>query len=321
VASIEISELDADAPFGARVTGLSQDLTHDPAIRAELNALFEERGVIAFENMDETLATQQAVSNIFGEPKRMPTKSPDVADDPYASVLEITREPGGEDNQIVELGGKLLCNWRPFHFDHAYVKELNRGGVLRCVVMAPEGGMTGFVDGIQLYADMDPALRARIEGQYVIYTVNTLFSDMRFGLPPGFRQVVPESPEFIRSIREYSDSLPRAVHPAVWTRKTGEKVLHVSGQHSVGIAGQETPEGDALLQAVCQEIIAKAKPYFHAWKPGDMVLWDNWRMLHGVSGIHPEHTRKVQRTTITGDYGLGLWETEFQSRGAAASAP
>ena len=39
-----------------------------------------------------------------------------------------------------------------------------------------------------------------------------------------------------------------------------------------------------------------------------MVIWDNWRCLHSVSGMSPEHTRCMHRTTIEGDYGLGRFE-------------
>jgi taurine dioxygenase len=41
-----------------------------------------------------------------------------------------------------------------------------------------------------------------------------------------------------------------------------------------------------------------------------MVIWDNTRMLHAVSGNRPEDERLMYRTTIKGDYGLGRWETE-----------
>ena len=56
------------------------------------------------------------------------------------------------------------------------------------------------------------------------------------------------------------------------------------------------------------EILAKVQPYFHAWKPTDMLIWDNWRMLHCVSGHDPQQPRRMQRTTIKGDYGLGYFE-------------
>ena len=73
---------------------------------------------------------------------------------------------------------------------------------------------------------------------------------------------------------------PRALHPAVWTRSSGEKVLHVSPWMAKGIEGREDADGDALLAAVCDEIVEAAKDlsYFHRWQPTDMVIWDNWRM-------------------------------------------
>lgn len=39
-----------------------------------------------------------------------------------------------------------------------------------------------------------------------------------------------------------------------------------------------------------------------------MVIWDNWRMLHAVSGHDPDEARVMHRTTIEGDYGLGYFE-------------
>jgi taurine dioxygenase len=55
---------------------------------------------------------------------------------------------------------------------------------------------------------------------------------------------------------------------------------------------------------------AKDLSYFHEWTPTDMVIWDNWRFLHSVSGSRPENGRCMHRTTIRGDYRLGRFETE-----------
>ncbi len=113
---------------------------------------------------------------------------------------------------------------------------------------------------------------------------------------------------------EYADR-PRALHPAVWTRASGEKVLHVSPWMAKGIDGREDPEGEALLRAVADEIVEAAERlhYAHQWHPTDMVIWDNWRVLHSVSGMAPEHPRCMHRTTVAGDYGLG----RFEARSAA----
>ena len=98
------------------------------------------------------------------------------------------------------------------------------------------------------------------------------------------------------------------MHPAVWTRATGEKVLHVGGWMAVGVEHHEDAEGDALLDAVCREINEKARGYWHDWKPTDFLIWDNWRMVHAVEGNDPKYERRTQRTTIKGDYGLGYFE-------------
>ena len=106
--------------------------------------------------------------------------------------------------------------------------------------------------------------------------------------------------------------MSRAIHPAVWTRPTGEKVLHVSSYMAQGLVGEENAEGNALLEAVCQAINQKAAKcsYHHKWREGDMVIWDNHRMLHAVEGCESHFERRMHRTTIKGDYGLGSFEAK-----------
>ena len=70
----------------------------------------------------------------------------------------------------------------------------------------------------------------------------------------------------------------------------------------------ETPEGNALLVELWNAVEQAIVPYHHSWKADDMVVWDNWRMLHQACGVDPKYERIVHRTTIKGDYGLGRWE-------------
>jgi taurine dioxygenase len=97
----------------------------------------------------------------------------------------------------------------------------------------------------------------------------------------------------------------------VWTRDNGEKVLHLTAWMAQGIEGREDASGDALLEELCQAINRLAPPiaYHHQWRPDQIVAWDNWRLLHSVGGCPDSHVRTMQRTTILGDYGLGLFET------------
>jgi len=50
--------------------------------------------------------------------------------------------------------------------------------------------------------------------------------------------------------------------------------------------------------------------YIHQWQEDDMVLWDNWRMLHSAREYHRVERRRMRRTTIAGDYALGRREVK-----------
>ena len=251
---------------------------------------------------------QVAISTVFGPLKDHPsTATPRVGGDDMLGVIEIRHEPN--EGGVVELDGRLLSQWLPWHFDHCYNDQLNRAGVLRAVEIPPDGGMTGFVDGIALYAAVSPEVRDRIEGEMVIYAMDVILDNLRFGRPDGFVEV-QASPQAVDVMTEY-EHRPRAIHPAVWTRtlrREGPPRLAVDGEGHRRPGRRRRPS--ALLTEVCDEIVEAAKglSYFHRWEPTDMVIWDNWRILHSVSGSAPEHGRCMHRTTIAGDYGLGRFE-------------
>lgn len=94
-------------------------------------------------------------------------------------------------------------------------------------------------------------------------------------------------------------------------------MLHVSLLHSDGIETREDAEGNELLEEICQAINANAAAYFHKWEPGTMLVGGNWRVLHCVTGTDPQYPRRLFRTTIQGDYGLGYFEGEAKQGTAA----
>ena len=304
--AIEFSEVEPGLGFGSRVWGATRENLAEEAVRARIMAEFEDRGLLIFEQVEQTPEMQLAVSAVIGELKDHPVAAvPRAGEDLAPGIIDLTTEPG-DDQNVVEFGGRRLSNWLPWHFDHTYNNELNRAGVLRPVTIAPDGGQTGFADGIALYEWLDPELRQRIEGMRVIYTLD--LRRQNFGRPPGMREVAVG--KSTHAVSDMARDRPRSLHPAVWTRRSGEKVLHVSTLHSVGLEGREDEAGNALFEAVCQAVNRYPHAYFHSWKPNQMLTWDNWRMLHCVTGTDPGNVRRMHRTTIKGDYGLGCFEGE-----------
>lgn len=316
VAAFQVRPLGERYPFGVRVSDLTLAASQEPAVRAEINDLLVRHGMILFEDVEQSDEMQLSISTMFGPLKEHPVKAvAKVDNDRMPGVIEIRSKPG---NGILEVDGKRVSHWQPWHFDHCYNDELNRAGVLRAVEIVEEGGITGFLDGIALYEAFPAELRARIEGKEVLYALKTQYDDLLFGKPDHYAMIEPKP--ITQAFRDQVATMSRAIHPAVWTRPTGEKVLFVSSYMSQGIVGEENAAGDALLEEVCQEInrLAKDFSYQHKWRPTDMVAWDNTRMLHKVSGNRPDDTRLLYRTTIAGDYGQGRWETA--TAGAAIDA-
>lgn len=304
MSKIEVSPLQDGLSFGARVKGVTWETLADESVRKQLVQLFEDRGVIVFEDVEPSAKMQVEISNVFGPLKDHPVKMVERLDnDTMPGVITIRASP---EAAICEIDGKRLVTWQPWHFDHTYNNELNRAGVLRAEVIAPEGGLTAFADGIQIYRDMKPEIRDKAEGIELLYTLDMHYERQFFGLPKTFKEIQPKDDEIL----EYAKQLPRSIHPAIWTRETGEKVFHMCAYGCRGIVGNETPEGNAICAEVMEEAERVIEPYYHQWKPTDMIIWDNWRVLHQACGCDPKYDRIVHRTTIKGDYGLGRWETE-----------
>lgn len=312
MASIDIQPLDQELTFGAQVTGVTREVLKDEAVREQLQELFRQCGVIVFRNVEQTPEMQVAISTVFGPLKDHPVPTVDRADaEKLLGVIAISNNPGA---CIVEIDGKPLVTWQPWHFDHAYNNELNYAGVLRSIVTATDGGDTAFADGIQIYRDMDAGIREKAEGISLLLNLDLRYGRQRFGLPENFRVIK----EHENSMSAQNENGRCAVHPAVWTRETGEKVFHMTPYGCRGILGDRSDAAFELCQEIWDEAMRVNKPYVHKWQDGDMVIWDNHRVLHEATGCNPDNERLVHRTTIKGDYGYGRWEDEPEREPATA---
>ncbi|TGD71063.1 TauD/TfdA family dioxygenase [Mangrovimicrobium sediminis] len=305
--ALQVTALNDTLASGVRIEGLTMDLLQRAVVHEQINRLFQKHGLLVFTGVEPSSDIHLALSLVFGPLKEHPSAStPRVDAQRLPGVIDMAYRPGSGGQ--VKLAGRPLAQWLPWHFDHCYNDELNRGGVLRALQVPPGGGETGFVDGVELYKRLPMTLRRAIEGERILYSLDVDLDKLRFGRPAQLVETVRKPGA--AQVAEDARRMPRAMHPAVWVRPSGEKVLHVSPWMALGIAGRENVEGDALLESVCRHTndAAQSCSYFHRWQLDDMLVWDNWRYLHAVSGSDPAHPRHMQRTTIQGDYGLGCFE-------------
>ena len=154
---LTVEPLRDDLSFGARITGLSLDALNDDAVRAQLIAALDERGLLLFDNVDPTSELHIALSRVFGSLKEIQAQVvARTEDDTPSTVIDIRHDP--EDAGIVEIGGQQISHWLPWHFDHCYNETLWHAAVLRPVVIPPDGGL---ITIWKLYVPADRQTAAR----------------------------------------------------------------------------------------------------------------------------------------------------------------
>jgi len=293
---------------GLEILGIDASEPIDDETRRALNAAFLEAGVLLFRGVGTSVDAHLNVSRCFGELERHSVKESWTEGCP--ELIDISYRPpvSGEQSKtqpIYEIDGEPLAGWLPWHTDQCFMPRLSRGGVLRALEVPPTRGRTGFIDKIHLYDMLPDDLKSAIEGLSVIYQFEPRMDRHKFGKPAGLKLV--SSSVAMDSILDRLDrDFPPAIHPLVYAqRDTGRKVLNFSPAYALRIEGMDDVGSNGLLSALTAHCLAPAHAYFHDWRPGDLVVWDNWRTLHCAEGSPAEHARIMHRTSIAGDYGLG----------------
>ena len=95
--------------------------------------------------------------------------------------------------------------------------------------------------------------------------------------------------------RDSNGPLKERIHPV-----SGRKVLFVPPLWSSGILELPGEEGRALLAELTAHIRKPEFAYWHAYRPGDLLAWDNWRFLHAAGGTPGKYRRTMWTVVIRG---------------------
>ena len=170
---------------------------------------------------------------------------------------------------------------RLWHTDASFQDPPGRYSMLHARVVPAVPADTEFADMRAAYDALDGAMQARIENlrahHSIAYSRETL----------GF--------EFDAAERE---RLKGAVHPLVRANpRTGRKALYLAS-HASRIEGWPVPEGRLLLRELIEHATQARFVYRHAWRPGDLVIWDNLATMHrGRPFDDLKHRRELRRVT------------------------
>jgi alpha-ketoglutarate-dependent 2,4-dichlorophenoxyacetate dioxygenase len=270
--------------FGAEVSGI--DITRPLSARefGPIRAAFEEHSVLLFRDQPMDDEKQIAFSDYFGPLETTGSANPAAGTKfQRQSNLDImTGEPIPPDDMRM-IYQKANYFW---HSDSSFKRVPSLCSILTARVCPPEGGNTEFLCMRAAWEALPPALQATI--QPLIAEHALLYSRNRVQKGILSAKAIAELPPVKQ--RLYRDN------PI-----NGRRALYI-GAHAGHIVGWPQATGEALLYELSQRADQPEFRLSHAWREGDVIVWDNRAVLHRATYYDAvKHKRFMQRTTIGGD--------------------
>ena len=175
-----------------------------------------------------------------------------------------------------------LLGTRLWHTDSSYQRPAAKYSMLRAVVVPPWGGETEFADCRAAYDALGDVLRMEAADRFAEHWVH--HSRSTLGWEP--------------TEEEIRGSMPPVRWPLVRVHAgSGRKALYI-GAHARRVIGMALPAGRILLRDLQEHATQAEFVYRHAWRPGDLVLWDNRAVMHRGCRYDLGQVRDMRRTTV-----------------------
>jgi alpha-ketoglutarate-dependent taurine dioxygenase len=87
-------------------------------------------------------------------------------------------------------------------------------------------------------------------------------------------------------------------------RPTGRSILFVNPMHTHGFVGMKREEAWPLIDELAAHATQERFVYYHRWRVGDVLIWDERATMHrGAGDYRPDERRIMLRTIVYPDRG------------------
>jgi taurine dioxygenase len=258
---------------------LGVDLSQlDDATFAWIKEAFAEHPVLVFRDQRLGAAELAAFGRRFGAPLKHSLVKYRHPDHEEVSWLTNVDEEG----EIDWYGVKRATDW---HTDSTYEEVLPLLAMLHALEVPAEKGGTMFADMCAAHDALPQAMKERLAGLVGLHG--------RTDGPAGERLYGAEKG---KTAKQYAE-LPRPAileHPV-----TGRPILFVNPMHVHGFVGMERAAAWQLIEELAAHATQDRFVYYHSWRIGDLVMWDERRTMHrGAGDYHPAERRVMLRTIV-----------------------
>ena len=278
----DLEILPNQSAVGAEIGGI--DVTKpDARAVAAIRAAWLEHGVLLFRDQNLTPEDLAAFSAQFGELEPPPASEggtrEELGNQPVWYISNVK-----ENGQAIGSLGNAEAEW---HTDMSYLPEPPTASILFAQEVPPSGGNTSFADMEAALDALEDDLRSAIAERTVHHDSSTTsVGETRRGHDAVFDVT----------------TAPGSSHPAIRTHpETGRESLYLGRRRHAWIEGLAIGESEALLDRLWEHCAKPAFAWEHVWRAGDLVMWDNRRMIHRRDAFDPTTRRIMLRTQLFGD--------------------
>jgi len=273
--------------FAAEVSGLDLRTVESRAALDAIRAGMDRYAVLVFRDQPLTDADQLAFAQRLDGELHAKTGISALQKNRFGNeaLTDISNVTEGGDimEQQDRRRAYSLAN-RLWHADATFQDPPGRYSMLHARVIPPVSANTEFCDERAAYDDLAENIKVQIADlkahHSIAYSRQTL----------GF--------EFSEDER---DKLKGAIHPLVRTMpRTGRKCLYLAS-HAFRIIGWPVPDARLLLRDLIEHATQRKYVYSHAWRPGDLVIWDNRCTMHRATPFEDSRYKRELRRVTTLD--------------------
>lgn len=264
---------------GAEVLGVDLARPVSSEAKDALNRAFVEKSVLVVRNQSLRPQEVLAAVELFGRVFQQHNTRFALPECPQIHYLS---------NQDRFPDGRRYIPGEGWHTDHSNDTRPPKATVLHAVSLPDRGGDTQFANMAAAYSALPAATQQRIAGLMAIHVYQSSHSTRQLmGLPEAAKERVPNA----------------VLHPMVRTHpESARKSIYINPIRIEGILGMDHKEALPLLGELLVHATDERFQYRHAWKPGDLVMWDNRCLLHKANGDYDmEQTRYLYRVMLQGD--------------------
>jgi alpha-ketoglutarate-dependent 2,4-dichlorophenoxyacetate dioxygenase len=270
--------------FGAEVPNIDLRSVHDEETLAEIRAGMDTFGVLVLPDQQFSDAEQIDFARRFDGELHAKTgisvlQESRLGNEALTDISNL--DENGEIMQSDDRRRMYSLGNRLWHTDASFQDPAGRYSMLHARVIPPVPADTEFADMRAAYDALSEDLKAEVEGLKVHHSI--AYSRQTLGFQFSTAEL---------------ERLQGAVHPLVRTiPSSGRRSLYLAS-HASTILGWPVPDARLLLRVLMEHATQPQFRFRHAWRVGDLVIWDNRATMHrGLAYDDTRYKRELRRVT------------------------